>query len=573
MSSLESRKTSLNRLLDSERPKSSLEIHAIQRQLNDLQHAHERGLIWDEEKAIDAVRFFGLLHHWKGDLAGQSIVLEQWQEQCIVAPLFGWWKVDSSGRRKRRFNTGYCEIPRKNGKSTLAGGIGLKGLVADGEYGAEVYAAATKRDQACILFHDAQQFVRKSPELQQRLTNFKFSIVCEHLSSKFQPLSSDHDSMDGLNIHMAMVDELHAHKTRELWDVLLTATGARRNPLQLAITTAGSDRTSICWEQHEYARKILESEDPGYDDSYFSFIACAEPEDDWADENTWWKANPNLDIAITRDNLRNVFKQAQESKAAENNFRRKHLDQWVTRFTKGIDVEQWRKCRGEIPDLVGRDCFIGVDLGFRDDFAAMVAVFPEMEHLAANPDTGETAKNRVKQAVVLCYLWLPREGKRDVQRAPLCNWVAKDRVFVTPGPTTDIGAIFRKVLELRQKYNVRDVRFDPNNARQFGQDLLAEGVPATEFYQTKRNYNECCIELNTLIANKRILHDGNETLEWMVDNAVFESDAIGQVMPSKVKSGEKIDGLVAMLMGLAGALFTPPQVVHTFYETNDLEMC
>jgi phage terminase large subunit-like protein len=256
---------------------------ACKRHLDDLSRGGDRGLRFDPQGAQHAIQFFGFLRHSKGEWAGQPFTLAPWQV-FVVGCLFGWKRADGL----RRFRTAYCAVPRKNGKSTLSAGIGLYLLVADGEQGAEIYSAATSRDQARIVFDEAKRMVGSSPSLKRRVGILINNLHVAATSSRFMPLSSDSSTMDGLNVHGAVIDELHTHKTRNVVDVLNTATGARRQPLLFEITTAGYDRHSICYEHHDYSIKVLEGTVP--DDSWFAFIAAADDHDDWTDPKVWQKA-------------------------------------------------------------------------------------------------------------------------------------------------------------------------------------------------------------------------------------------------------------------------------------------
>ena len=260
---------------------------AVERHQRDLKTAKDRGLRFDPKAAKRVLDFFGRLRHSKGEWAGQPFVLAPWQA-FILWVVFGWMRADGS----RRFRTAYHEVSRKNGKSTLAAGVGLYLFAADQEAGAEVYTAATKRDQARIVHSEAVRMVASSPGLSRFITTFKDNLSLLRTGSKYEPLGADADTMDGLNISGAIIDELHAHPTRKVWDVIETGTGARRQPLLFAITTAGFDRHSVCWEQHDYGVKVLEGVIE--DDTFFAYIAALDPEDDWQDASVWIKANPNL---------------------------------------------------------------------------------------------------------------------------------------------------------------------------------------------------------------------------------------------------------------------------------------
>ena len=251
---------------------------------------HPTGFTFDLAAVERAVRFFACLHHSKGEWAGQPFTLEPWQV-FIVGSLLGWKRANGT----RRFRTGYLEVPRKNGKSTLLAGLGLYGLVMDREAGAEVYCAATMRDQAKIVWGEAARMRDRSPSLASRVRKFVGSLAVEETHSKMVPLGADADVLDGLNPHVVIIDELHAHRTRAVLDVMDSATGARREPLLVMITTAGTDRTSVCWEQHAYAERVLAG--TVEDDSLFCYIATIDEGDDWRERASWIKANPNFGVS------------------------------------------------------------------------------------------------------------------------------------------------------------------------------------------------------------------------------------------------------------------------------------
>ena len=286
---------------------------AVERHARDLETGAERGLRFDREAAGYALRFFSFLRHSKGEWAGQPFALEPWQ-QFLIWAAFGWKRADGL----RRFRTVYEEVPRKNGKTTMLAGLGLYLLTADGEPGAEVYSAATKRDQAKLSWTEAVRMRGASPSLSRMVQHFRASdnLSVEATASKFQPLGADADTMDGLNIHAALIDELHAHRTRAVVDVLNTATGSRRQPLIWEITTAGYDRNSVCYEHHEYSRQVLEG--TVEDDSWLAWISTIDEGDDWKDESTWAKANPNLGISVKLDDLRRKAEQAKRMPSAQN---------------------------------------------------------------------------------------------------------------------------------------------------------------------------------------------------------------------------------------------------------------
>jgi len=378
------------------------------------------------------------LRHSKGEWAGQKFVLEPWQH-FIIWNLFGW--MDQTGFR--RFKTGYLEIARKNGKTTLIAGIGLYLFCADGESGAEVYSAAVKRDQAIISHAEATRMVKKSSDLRSLIGIFKNNLHIEGDACKFEPLGRDSDSCDGLNVHGALIDELHAHKTRDMWDVLETATGSRRQPLQMAITTAGFDRQSICWEQHEYVQKILNGIIS--DDTYFGIIYSIDTkindedkEDDWKDESNWIKANPNLGVSVKLNDLQRKALKAKEMPSALNNFLRKHLDVWVAQSTRWINIDLWDKNYAydiREDELMGKLCFGGLDLSTVSDLTAWVMIFPD----EGNPE----------QIDVLSRFWCPESKLYDRSnryRHHYESWHREGWLNIVPGDAIDYD-------EVRERFN------------------------------------------------------------------------------------------------------------------------
>ena len=318
-----------------------------------------------------AIDFFGFLRHSKGEWAGQTFALAPWQA-FVVGCLFGWQRADGL----RRFRTAYCAVPRKNGKSTLSAGIGLYLLVADGEQGAEIYSAATTRDQARIVFDEAKRMVQSSPALRRRVAVLINNLNVEASASRFMPLSSDASSMDGLNVHGAIIDELHAHKTRHVVDVLETATGARRQPLLFEITTAGYDRHSICFEHQDYSIKVARRQSSR---RQLVRLHRRRRRGRRLDRSkVWQKANPSFGLSVKADDLARKAEKAIALPGAQNAFRRMHLNEWTEQAERWIDLAAWDACAGpvELEQLRGRTCFGGLDLSATTDVTALAWVFP-----------------------------------------------------------------------------------------------------------------------------------------------------------------------------------------------------
>ncbi len=539
---VDSRLKALDRLLKSERPLSVIETQAIERQITDLKTGHERGLVWDEDEASRAVGFFSLLKHWKGTKANQPFSLEPWQSECLVAPLFGWW-VD--GTREdgghRRFTTAYIEIPRKNGKTTLASGFANQAVIADNEQGADVYCAATKRDQAKILFRGAKRTL--GPQLKKHVLIRERAVSCEAWQSKLEPLSNEDETQDGLDIHRAIVDELHAHKTRGMWDVLLTGVGARANPMIIAITTAGYDRSSICWEQREEVVRILKGDKRN--DAYFGFIATVDDGDDWQDPQSWWKANPNLGVSLTKRYMENICTTAQDKPAAQNNFRQKNLDEWTGQSVRWLSMDVWkRQFEEDWPDLRGMSCWGGVDLSDTRDVTALVLVFELNE-----------------QFYLLPHFWMPSEAinkRAEQDQRQIRSYAQAGFVTEIEGPIIRPEHVAYDISQIGEQYRIEQIAYDPWQADTL-RDRLENtyGFPENgliRFRQRMENFAFPTKRFEELLIEGKLFHDGNPVLRWMASNVAAKKDVSGNIRPDKENSGDKIDGIVAGIMGLALAL-------------------
>ncbi len=493
---------------------------------------------FDEAAAERAVVFFRrYLRHTKGRWAGTGFDLMGWQERDVIRPLFGWKRADGL----RRFRTAYIEVPRKNGKSTLASGIALYLLFADREPGAEIYSAAADRDQAAIVFDQARAMVEEAPELAKRAEVFKRSIVVLATRSVYRVLSAEAYSKHGLNAHGIVFDELHAQPTRDLWDVLTTSTGARSQPLTVAITTAGYDRESICWEIHEYARQVLAG--VVTDPSFFAYIAAAGEGDDWTSPEVWRRANPGFGVTVSEDYMRQECERAMHVPAYQNTFRRLHLNQWTQQNERWLDLSAWDACAAPVPDLKGRQCYAGLDMASTIDIAALSLVFPP--------------KSEREPFWVLPFFWIPGESiveraRRD--RVAYDAWVRDGLVCATEGNVIDYGAIQAEIERLGDIYHIREIAFDRWGAAQISQNLDGAGFTMVPFGQGFASMSPPTKELLRLVLEKRLGHGGNEVLRWMADNMVVKQDAAGNLKPDKSKSREKIDGLVATIMGLDRAI-------------------
>lgn len=533
---------------------------ACHRHLKDLETGGDRGLWFDEKAAKTVIAFFSLLKHSKGEWAGKPVRLEPWQ-QFHLWVLFGWKRADGT----RRFRTSYLEVARKNGKSLMASGVGLYLLIGDGEPGAEVYTGATKLAQAKIVFGESVRMVKQSPALKKQLTLFKENIHDEATFSKYEPLASDSETLDGLNVHGGIIDELHAHPTGELWDVIETATGARRQPLMYSITTAGNNPTSVCFEFHEYTEKVLSG--VVEDDAFFGTIYSLDLDEetrkleDWDDETVWIKSNPNLGVSKKRSDMQDKARRAKEMPARLNTFKQKELNIWVQQAIKWLNLDLWNACGHALPDLTGRPCYGGLDLSSTIDITALVLVFPPL-----------TKQDRYW---FLPFFWVPEERiweRSHNDRVPYEAWLEQGFIQATPGDVVDYDFIIETTDQASRIYQIEEIAFDRWGAFQISQTLAALGFTMVEFGQGYASMSAPSKEFEKLIRSNGLGHGGHPVLRWMVDNAVSKQDPAGNIKPDKGSSREKIDGVVASIMGLDRAIRNEGQGSSVYEERGVLTL-
>ncbi len=519
---------------------------ACERFVRDLRDGPSRGLFFDERAASRFAVFASTFCvHSKGVWAGSPIELEPWQ-RFIFDQLFGWKRADGS----RRFRTCYEEVARKNGKSTSMAALGVFALVADGEPGAEVYSAATTKDQAKIVFDEADRMVKKSPALRRAVRAFRNNLHIPGSASKFQPLSSDYNVLDGLNCHVAIVDELHAHPNRELWDVLETSMGSRRQPILFGITTAGQEPTSFCGTMHDYAAQV--SSGALVDDAFLAYIATLDEGDDWGDPATWPKANPNLGVSVSLDDLAEKGAKARADLSAQNAFRRLRLNQWVAATERAIDLERWDACAGELSPAeleeacAGRVCYGGLDLSSTTDLTAAAFVFPPER-------TGEPFDVVMRFYMPVDRAFDPEARRRD--RVPYDAWVDEGLVIATPGNVVDYGFVRRDLLAADERFRLHQVGYDPYNAQQLVTELEEEdGLTMVPIRQGFLSLSDPTKQLLRLYLSGGLRHGGHAVLRWMADNLVTRQDPAGNLKPDKEKSRQRIDGIVALVMALDRAI-------------------
>ena len=433
-------------------------------------------------------------------------------------------------------------MARKNGKSVLLAGTALYALIADGEPGAHVYAAATTRDQARIVFGEAERMVDASPALRSRVTRTVNNLAVLPTSSWFRPLSADASKMDGLNVHFAAVDEVHEHSSPEIIQKLNTATGSRRQPLVFEITTAGHDRQSVCWQHHEFSIKTLEGTvPPEAADSWFAFIATIDAGDDWTNPAVWIKANPSLGVTVKVEDLKRQVEEAREMPAQQNAIRRLRLNEWTEQVTRWIDMGVWAD--GATPfdedDLIGRPCYAGLDLARVNDLSSLALVFPP-----------EQPGERVK---VIWRHWCPeddilRRARRD--RAPYTVWRDQGWLKATEGNTTDFRFIEAEIVALATSFNILEVAYDRTFAGELVRNLQDEGLTMVEFGQGFISMGPASAELMRLLIGRELQHGGNPVATWCASNVTVRRDPAGNEKPDKERSTERIDAVVAAIMAV-----------------------
>lgn len=491
------------------------------------------------------VAFFPtFLCHSKGEFAREPFELLTWQRDELVMPLFGWEMQAENGRWVRRYRIAYIELPKKNGKSTLASGIGLYMLVADGEYGGEIYSAATNREQAGIVHGEAIAMVKASPGLSSILDVNKTTkqITFEGTNSYYKALSSLPRANEGWNAHCIIADELHKWFGRELYDALQWAFAARSQPLFFQITTAGDDLLSVCYEQHEYADKVIK--DTIHDIRFFPLLKAATKEDDEADPATWHKANPSLGDTITLSSFKADYDKAKQSPAALNAWKRYRLNIWTSGESVWLPFHKWQaNTRSwKRSELKGRKCWAGLDLAKTRDTTSLQLIFP------MNDGTYR----------LLSYFWLPEETAHEVNHlVSYLAWSQADFITLTPGAVCDYDFVFEQIRALSETYDIQQILFDPYMAEPLTQRVEFElGLARLAFGQTINNFAGPSAEFERLVICGGIEHLGHPVQDWQVSNAKAWSDCNGNKRPVKPKPDDvrKIDGVVAAVMALAGAM-------------------
>lgn len=523
---------------------------ACQRHLDDLETGEKRGLYFDQEEGQRFVAFFErFLHHSKGKWAGDPFTLLPWQ-QFMISSLFGWKRSDGT----RRFRTLFCAVGRKNGKSATCSGLGLAMLDFDQEPAAEVYFSATKRDQARICHVEAERMVKASPHLKKRIGIHRNNLHVKATGSKAEPLSSEARSLDGLSPHCAIIDEYHAHKDAEIFHVLKSATGARAQPLLAIVTTAGWNIDGPCFHFQKTCQDVLQGIKD--DDSLLPLIYCLDEDDDWKDQSTWIKANPSLGESISMEYLAEQYTQATNYGSTEEaNFRTKHLNEWVSSSDVWIRDEEWM-ASGSDPievDEKSLTWYGGLDLAAVSDFCCLVLVAPL-------PD-GELLARR--------WYWLPEsawERRMDREESSIhMDMLDLSYFHLSPGNVTDYQALRRTISGyyvqdgtvmhdtscIMDQYNVASISFDRWNSSTLVTQLTGDGVLMAPIGMGYASQSAPLRELERLILEKKLIHEGDPVLRWMIRNVMIQRDPAGNIKLDKARSQDKIDGVMALNCAVA----------------------
>lgn len=461
----------------------------------------------------------------------------------IVGSLFGWKMPDGY----RRFREAYIEMGKGNAKTPLAAGIGLYGLVMDGEQAAEIYAAATGTEQARILWLDADRMVEASPDLSDQVHRSKNNLAYHPTGSFFRPISKEKRSKSGPRPHMGLIDELHEHQDPVVVNKIRAGAKRRLQPLFLEITNSGYDRTSICWQHHEHSRKVLERIVP--DDRWFAYVcALDEGDDPLTDRRCWPKANPNLGVVIKRAYLARQVQNAKNMPGETNTVLRLNFCVWTQAHTPAWQMAKWHECGRELTfteaDLVGRPCYGGLDLGQNDDFAAWVRLWELDEDVVA----------------IKVRFWLPRSALEKYPDRPYAEWERAGLLEVTEGGTTDLDVIEAAVLDDARASGVLELGYDKRFAQQLALHLQGAGLTMVD---TPQGFalNESIKSVSKLIADVNLAHGNNLIMTWQMDNTVLRHGRNQEVRLDKEAAKEKIDGPSALVMANARRIAAPPEEV------------
>jgi phage terminase large subunit-like protein len=515
-----------------------------------------RGARFDPARVDKVLAAMKHLRHTKGSqFAGKPLVPDPWQVAYVIAPVFGWVRSTRAGQWVRIASTLYVDIPRRNGKTTLAGGLAMYLTCADGETGAEVYALAAGKDQARKTFDPIKAIAEKSPSVGKHVKALADKIIHKKSGSFFQVVSSVADLMHGANVHGAVIDELHVHKKPDLVETVETGTGSRLQPLVAIITTADDGRMDTIYARkrkyvEQLARKVLK------DVTTYGVIWCADKDDDPFAPSTWQKTNPGYGISPTQEYLERASLKARNSPAELASFLRLHLGLRTKQAEKYIEMDVWDRPKAAAPidrlAMAGRDAYGGLDLAATSDLCALAWTFP-----AGDGQSYDT----------LWRYWTPEENLRrlDERTAGLATvWVDEGWLQLTPGDVVDYDFLRADINADRALFAVKEIAYDPWNATQLVNDLTDDGAAMVQMRQGFVSMSPPTKELLRLLRSDMYRHGANPVTRWCVDNLAVSMDPAGNIKPDKAKSGDKIDGVVAAVEALDRAANRPKKKVSAY---------
>ena len=507
---------------------------------------------FDEKAGNSAVKFIETYcSHTKGELYGKPLKLLDYQKNEIIKPLFGWKNKDGT----RRYRTAFIFLPRKNGKSTLGASIILTLLYMSEDYGHEFYSCANSREQSKIVFDCAKQMIENNKKLNKFVEIYKNSIVYNAKGSFYKPLSKETGTIHGLNTSAFIYDELHSAKGTDenLWDVVHTSTGSRKQPLSIAITTSGYDKETICYKMYDYAKKVKEGVIK--DDQFLSVIYEANEDDDITCEKTWKKANPSYGVTLKKDYIKRESEKASKLPSALNTFKRLHLNIWTGSDIAFIPDVELRKCNGVYDDskLIGQKCWGGLDLSSTRDLSSFVLHFYIDEMI-----------------IVKHWTFLPEEKMNNkASENDGVNYIDfEENLYVTSGNVIDHRFIENKIVELSNKYNIQSVAFDRWMATPTVLNLQEKGINMSAFGMGFKSLSPSTKELETKIMKKEFIYNNCKLLRWQFSNIHILTDNNGSIKPTKQKSTGKIDTVMALIMSVGERIFSEEEVESKYKRDN-----
>ncbi|PZH18770.1 terminase [Streptomyces sp. NTH33] len=528
------------------------------------------GARFDAERVDKVIKSFSLLRHTKGQWAGRPLVPDPWQVAWIIAPVFGWvaWD-DDAGMYVRIISELYVDVPRKNGKSTLSGGIAIYMTCADGEPGAEVVAAATTKAQAGFVFTPIKQLAERAPKLKGHVKAYQGKIIHPKTDSYFEVIANAADAQHGANLHAGIIDELHVHKSPDLVEVIESGTGSRRQPLIVIITTADSGKPETIYNRkrtriEQLARGVLE------DPSVYGVVFAVPKDADPFVESTWRAANPGFGVSPTRAYLARKARAAQQSPADLASFQRLHLGIRTKQVTKFLDLDAWRANQALVDEVTlrGREAYGGLDLASVSDLNALAWLFPDDEHGGLD---------------LLLRFWTPEDNLKALDKrtaGAASRWVAEGWLKTTPGNVTDYDAIGDVVRRDLDQFDVKSLGFDRWGSTSLTNDLEGERAPMVGVGQGYKTMSPALKAVKRLLlqgerqvrqgGRPMLRHEGNPVMTWMIDNLAVQMDASGNVKPDRASSADKIDGVSAVCDAMSEVLARPPKRVSA-YEDADFE--